>query len=127
MEVADMLLFDDRDEISDELFDQLVEGGSCVMIAENNQYSVRVMEQGGELIVQMFDTRGRSYDRVFPVGGFSKGQRKQIAEEVLGYMTEQLPVMWERVISKHIKGYWDSVNWDVITVHNLSRSPKETV
>lgn len=111
------------EEAFQHMLDEFTEKEMWDVNREGDKYRVRVIEQENRLIIDLYDRQtGEGSARFFPVGGFSLKDREHIAEKALAYAEQELPIMWQEIISPLIGGYWDDDEWDVIVVDNIDRS-----
>ncbi|MDN7244669.1 hypothetical protein [Planococcus shenhongbingii] len=111
------------EEAFNRMIEELSERGLWDVNRQGEKYRIRVCEQENTLIIDLYDRKtGEGSDRIFPVGGFNMEQREEIADKALAYAEQDLPIMWEVIISPMIGGYWEDEEWDVINVHGIDKS-----
>ena len=93
--------------------------GNIAAIAENESWSIQVIEQNDYLVILAYDLvkGGRPSDRAFPLNGFDINARQQIADDVLASYEAMMPPDWEKIITKHNAGVWYHDACDVRVMH----------
>lgn len=109
------------------MIEEVTEKGLWDVNKQGEKYRVRVIQQDNTLIIDLYERKtGKGIDRIFPFGGFTPEQRETIAEQALAYAEQEHPIMWEKILSPMMDGYWDSEEWDVVKVHNLDKRISST-